>query len=89
MKTHLQDFQLDENKIIALVRKWDFAKRKLHLIAKKVNSFIGQIAFNHEAVTFRLWLDEAEMFLKHHSKEGRNTQEILKIKVILSSVIFI
>ena len=83
MKSHMQDLEQDENNVIAVVRKWDFLKRKLSVVAKKLRKQIGQREISRKIVNLKLWLDEAEYFLKYHSREERSSQEIQKINVRL------
>ena len=82
MKSHLKNNEEDDNKTVRIIKKWDFMKRKLSVTLKKIENMIGQKDVNRKVVGFMIWLDEAENFLKYHSKESRNTQELLKIKVI-------
>lgn len=87
MKNRLRE--KDDNNVIGVVRKWDFIKKKINLMLKKVQNAIGQRYMNRKVIGFRIWLDEAENFLKFHSREHRNAQEILKIKVFSNLYFFI
>ena len=87
MKSHMQDLEQDENDVIAVVRKWDFLKRKLSVVAKKLSKQIGRKEMSRKIVNLKLWLDEAEHFLKYHSREERSSQEIQKINVRLYAMI--
>ena len=84
MKSHSRDLGQDENAVLAIVRKWDFLKRKLSVVAKKLSKQIGQREVSRKIVDLKLWLDEAEHFLKYHSREERSSQEIQKINVRLN-----
>lgn len=86
MKSRLKDSQFEDQNAFGVIRKWDFIKRKVNLMLKKVQNICGQFDMNQKIVGLRIWLDEAEYFLKYHSKENRNTQEILKIKVNFSNL---
>ena len=87
MKSHSRDLGQDENAVLAIVRKWDFLKRKLSVVAKKLSKQIGQREVSRKIVDLKLWLDEAEHFLKYHSREERSSQEIQKINVRLNFIV--
>ena len=83
MKNRLKSSQQDDNEIIGIIRRWDFIKRKVNVTLKKIVDITGQRDISRDIIGLKIWLDEAESFMKYHSKEGRNTQEILKIKVFI------
>ena len=83
MKSRLKNIHQDDNKVIRITRRWNFIKRKVHVTMKKFIEIIGQKDVNRGIIGLRIWFDEAESFMKYHSRESRNTQEIFKIKVFL------
>ena len=83
MKSHLKGSQQDDNEVIGIIRRWHFIKRKVNVTLKKIVDITGGRDLSRNIVGLRIWLDEAESFMKYHSKESRNTQEMLKIKVFV------
>ena len=89
MKSHLHDSQQDDNGVIGVIQRWEFIRKKVDVILKKIVKITGQKDINRSIVELRVWLEEAESFMQYHCKESRKTQDILKIKVAAFFIVFI